>query len=82
MGIGASILLLAIGAILAFATTLDATPIAGMTVEWETVGVILMVVGAIGLLWSIAALSAWRDRNAAVGTTTTRVERERDIIER
>ena len=79
MGIGASVLLLAIGAILAFATTIDATPIAGMTVEWTTVGVILMVMGAIGLLWSVAMLSAWRERRT--DRVAVPVEHER-IIER
>lgn len=74
MGIGASILLLAIGAILAFATAIDPTPVAGLTIAWDTVGVILMVVGAIGLVWSLMTLSAWRDRNRDV-------ERDR-IIER
>ncbi len=62
MGIGASILLLAVGAILAFAVNVDASTLAGTTVNWDTVGVILMVVGAIGLVWSLMALSAWRDR--------------------
>ncbi len=77
MGIGASILLLAIGAILAFAMSIDPTPFAGLTIEWDTVGVILMVVGAIGLVWSLMMLSAWRDR----GRDHDVVERDR-IIER
>lgn len=63
MGIGASVLLLAIGAILAFAVQLDATPVAGISIEWDTVGVILMIVGAIGLVWSLYAISSWRDRD-------------------
>lgn len=62
MGIGASILLLAIGAILAFAVQIDPTPVAGLTIEWSTVGIILMIVGAIGLIWSVLAMNAWRDR--------------------
>ena len=66
MGIGASLLLLALGAILAFAMDIDPTPVAGLTIEWGTVGVILMVVGAIGLVWSIMTLSAWRDRTTTV----------------
>lgn len=77
MGIGASVLLLAIGAILAFALSIDPTPVAGLTIEWTTVGVILMVVGAVGLIWSLLAMSAWRDRHRDVDG----VERER-IIER
>ncbi|MFO5197595.1 hypothetical protein RCL06_24685, partial [Salmonella enterica subsp. enterica serovar Typhimurium] len=75
--IGASVLLLAIGAILAFAVSIDSTLVAGMTVEWDTVGVILMVIGAIGLLWSLMALSAWRDR----GRTDTYVDDAR-VVER
>lgn len=82
MGIGASILLLAIGAILAFATAIDPTPFAGLTIEWDTVGVILMVVGAIGLLWSIAALNAWRDRNRDVVVDDRPVVERDRIIER
>ena len=66
MGIGASVFLIALGAILAFAVTVDSTLVAGVTVEWDTVGVILMIVGAIGLLWSLMTLSAWRDRNRDV----------------
>jgi hypothetical protein len=62
MGIGASILLLAIGAILAFAVQIDPTPFAGLTIEWDTVGVILMIVGVIGLIWSVMALNAWSGR--------------------
>jgi hypothetical protein len=83
MGIGASILLLAVGAILAFAVTIDPTPFAGMTIQWDTVGVILMIVGVIGLVWSIFALNAWRDRNRVVETTPVDnarvVETRRDV---
>jgi hypothetical protein len=57
MGIGISVLLLAVGAILAWAVNAD---ISG--VNLDTIGVILMAVGAIGLLWSLAVSSAmpWR----------------------
>ena len=65
MGIGVSIILLAIGAILTFAVDFTA---AG--VDIDIVGWILMAVGAIGLVWSLIAM----------GTTGTRrdvvVERE------
>ena len=57
MGIGTSIFLIALGAILKFAVE-DA--IAG--VELATVGVILMVAGVIGLLISIFLMSQARDR--------------------
>jgi len=79
MGIGASIVLLAVGAILAFAVGIDPSPVAGLTIEWDTVGVILMVVGAIGLIWSVMAMNAWRDRNRPrdVGVDDNIVERDR-----
>ena len=49
MGIGISVFLLAVGAILAFAV--DAS-VSG--VDLDTIGVILMIVGAIGLVTSMA----------------------------
>jgi predicted membrane channel-forming protein YqfA (hemolysin III family) len=54
MGIGVSIFLLAVGAILAFAVTVTAEG-----VNLNTVGVILMIVGAIGLLFSMLFWSSW-----------------------
>ncbi|MGQ0847214.1 MAG: DUF6458 family protein [Sporichthyaceae bacterium] len=54
MGIGVGIFLVAVGAILAFAvnTTTEA-------VDLETIGVILMVVGAVGIALSMAFWSSW-----------------------
>jgi hypothetical protein len=49
MGIGVSVFLLAIGAILAFAV--DVT-VSGL--DLATIGIILMIVGAIGLVTSMA----------------------------
>jgi len=49
MGIGISVFLLAVGAILAFAV--DAS-ISGL--DLDTIGVILMIVGAIGLVTTMA----------------------------
>jgi hypothetical protein len=60
MGIGTSLFLIAVGAILKFAV--HAT-VSGVSIA--TVGVILMVVGAVGLLISLFYLLAWRDRTAA-----------------
>lgn len=57
MGIGVSVFLLAVGAILAFAVTAS---VAG--IQLQTVGVILMVVGAIGLLISLLWLTVLSDR--------------------
>ncbi len=71
MGIGTSIFLIALGAILKFAVE-DA--IGG--IELATVGVILMVAGVLGLLISIFLMSQARDRGV------TRRERvvERDPL--
>ncbi len=49
MGIGISVFLLAIGAILAFAVNVTVSGI-----DLATVGVILMIVGAIGLVTTMA----------------------------
>lgn len=69
MGIGTSILLIAVGAILKFAVTAS---VAG--IELDTVGVILMVVGIVGL--ALTLLLADRRRGAVV------VEREPLVRER
>ena len=60
MGIGVSIFLLAVGAILAFAVNVDASS----GVDLDMVGVILMIVGAIGLLAALLFLNdtPWRRR--------------------
>jgi hypothetical protein len=71
MGIGTSIFLLALGAILKFAVE-DA--IAG--IELATVGVILMVAGILGLLISLFLLS--RDRAGVVARDRV-VERDRMV---
>jgi hypothetical protein len=55
MGIGVSVLLVAVGAILDFAITVNNTH--GFNLH--TIGVILMVVGAIGFLLSLAFWSSW-----------------------
>jgi sulfite exporter TauE/SafE len=71
MGIGTSILLIAVGAILRFAVHVSTS---GFSIH--TVGVILMIVGVIGLLISLFAASLWRDRTGR-GTT---VVREREVL--
>lgn len=55
MGIGVSVFLLAVGAILAFAVDAEVSGI-----SLDTVGVILLIAGAVGLLWSL--IVAGRDR--------------------
>lgn len=67
MGIGVSIFLLAIGAILTFAVN---TSISGLDIN--VVGIILMICGAIGLLLTMLVFG--RDRGS-----DTVVTRERDV---
>jgi hypothetical protein len=66
MGIGAGVVLIAIGAILRFAVDANVEG-----VNLDTVGVILMVVGAVGVLLSLFVFESWRsvpgrDRRDAV----------------
>jgi hypothetical protein len=61
MGIGSSLFLIAVGAILYFAVDADVSGI-----EISTVGIILMVIGIIGLLISLFFLGTWRDRHRTV----------------
>lgn len=61
MGIGTSIFLIALGAILTFAVTATVSGI-----ELATVGTILMVVGVIGLLISLVFLMQARPRRGVV----------------
>jgi Domain of unknown function (DUF6458) len=60
MGVGTSLLLIAIGAVLRFAVTISTH---GFNIH--TIGVILMIVGVIGLIISLFWLAVWRDRHAA-----------------
>ncbi len=69
MGIGTSIFLIAVGAILKFAVTATVSGI-----ELATVGVILMVVGIIGLALSLMFLA--RAERGAVVTRDRVVERD------
>jgi hypothetical protein len=66
MGIGISIFLIAVGAILYFAVS---ATVSGLSIA--TVGVVLMVVGALGLLTSFVVLSS-----ASRGTRDTVVRDE------
>ena len=72
MGIGVSLILIAAGAILTWAV--NAT-VSGLDIN--TVGVILLVVGAIGLVLSLVFWSSWGGVGGGGGTrrrTTTYVE--------
>jgi hypothetical protein len=71
MGIGASIFLVAVGAILTFALE---TEVSG--IDLDTVGIILMVVGIIGLLFTMLVLGR---RDVPVERTVVR-ERDREVL--
>ena len=71
MGIGTSIFLIALGAILYFAVEVD---ISGL--ELSTVGVILMIVGILGLIISLFLMSQASRRGVPADRP---VARERDI---
>ena len=78
MGISLSILLIAIGAILAWAVDAEVSGI-----DIQVAGIILVVVGAIGFIASLVFWSSWGgfgNRDAAAGgggQNTTVVERDR-----
>jgi Domain of unknown function (DUF6458) len=82
VGIGTSIFLIAVGAILKYAVTANVSG-----VDLDVVGVILMVVGVVGLLLSLLWIAVWSDRrrNGAVvadrAVVTDPVARER-VVER
>ena len=54
MGVGVSIFLIAVGAILTWAVNIEASGI-----DINTVGLILMIVGIVGLLLSLIFWSSW-----------------------
>ena len=57
MYIGTSIFLIAVGAILRYAVTADVEGI-----NLDTAGLILMIVGVVGLLFSLLWMTIWADR--------------------
>jgi len=73
MGIGTSLFLIAVGAILKFAVTASVSG-----VSLATVGVILMVVGILGLIISLLFLLQARDRGVAAPRDRV-VERRTDV---
>ena len=81
MGIGTSIFLIAVGAILKFAITENV-----QGVDLGVVGVILMVVGAAGLLLSFLWMTIWADRRRGTVVADRAVvrepAREREVVER
>jgi hypothetical protein len=65
VGIGTSILLIAVGAILRFAVSVHRS-IGGLSVNWHVVGDVLMIVGAIGLVASLLMSSMWTRRERVI----------------
>ena len=74
MGISLSILMIAVGAVLTWAVNAELS-----SVDITAVGVILMVVGIIGLLFSLVFWSSWGGFGAREGggQNTTVIERDR-----
>ena len=70
MGIGISVFLLAVGAIMTFALDVSADAI-----NLDTVGIILMIVGALGLLTSLLFWSSYSPFGAREERTVVREER-------
>ena len=60
MALGTSLFLIAVGAILRFAVTASTS-----AVNIQTVGVILMIVGAVGLVVSLFWMTVWAGRRHA-----------------
>lgn len=72
MGLGTSLFLIAVGAILKFAITTTAHG-----VNINTIGIILMIVGIVGLVISLFYMTMWADRRRqAVGRGDRAVVRE------
>jgi membrane protein implicated in regulation of membrane protease activity len=60
MSIGSSVFLIAVGAILRYAVT---ATVSGISIQ--TIGLILMLAGILGLVLSLLYLFAWRPRRAS-----------------
>lgn len=68
MGLGTSLFLIAVGAILRFAVSVSTHGF-----NLHTIGVILMVIGVVGLIISLLWMTLWADR------TRRRTVVERDV---
>lgn len=77
MGIGASIFLLALGAILSFGITVDSDNSGIFNID--TIGIILMVVGAVGIVLSAMFWSSWGGPGRREERTVVR-DRDRDVV--
>jgi sulfite exporter TauE/SafE len=80
MGLGTSIFLIAVGAIMRFAVNASTS---GFSIH--TAGTIIMVVGVVGLLISLLWMTVWADRRRAVPADDEyagrrQVVREREVL--
>ncbi|HJR46141.1 MAG TPA: hypothetical protein VJ927_11110 [Actinomycetota bacterium] len=75
MGIGASIFLLALGAILSFGINVDSDGTGVFNID--TIGIILMVIGGIGIVLSMMFWSSWGGPGNREERT---VIRDRDVV--
>ena len=71
MGIGVSLILIAVGAIITFAINVSTSSAFNL----HTIGIILMVVGAVGIVMSLIFWSSWGGFGGSRNNTTTVVER-------
>ena len=71
MSVGVSLLLFAVGAILRYAVTWNSQDI-----NVETVGLILMLVGIVGLILSLLWMFVWADRRRDAAVVAPREPRE------
>ena len=71
MGIGVSLILTAVGAIITFAIHVSTSSAFNL----HTIGIILMVVGAVGAVMSLVFWSSWGGFGGSRSNTTTVVER-------
>jgi hypothetical protein len=69
MGIGVSLILIAVGAILTWAVNATVSGI-----DINTVGIILMIVGAVGLVLSVMFWSSWGGVGGGARRRTTIVD--------
>ena len=80
VGIGTSIFLIAVGAILRYAVTGNVEG-----VDLDVVGLILMIVGVVGLVLTFLWMTMWADRRRGVVADRAVVRepaREREVVER
>ena len=77
MTFGTSLLLIAIGAVLRFAVSVSTS---GFNIH--TIGVILMIVGAVGFVLSLLYMTMWADGERRWGRRTTYVEHDVPPVER